>query len=67
MAEKLRAGEIAPVPCRLPHADPCTYCKFGDLCGKKETAKPRSLSEEEKQQALFSVFGAGQKEEDANA
>ena len=67
MGEKLRAGEIAPVPRRLPHADPCTYCKYGDLCGKRETAKPKSLSDDEKQEALLTVFGAGQKEDEDNA
>ena len=67
MSEHLRAGEIAPAPCRMPHADPCTYCKYGDLCGKRETANPKSLSDDEKQEALFTVFGAGQKEDEDNA
>ena len=68
MANKLRAGEIAPKPCRLYHADPCSYCQFGDLCGKKETTKPKSMSEAEKQEALLTVFGTGEKKkEDDNA
>lgn len=56
MAHKLENGEISPVPCRLPEADPCRYCKYGDLCGAKQDDTPHALKAEEKNAMRMEVF-----------
>ena len=65
MGRKLLEGQIAPNPFRLEKADPCAFCTFGDLCGKKEHSKPARLSTEEKKAALAAVFEGMEEEKDA--
>lgn len=69
MADKLYAGEIAPVPNLYNYGEnegfaktPCCYCIYKDFCGKAET-KTCERTAEEKQQALEAVFGKDTKGE----
>ena len=56
MVDALRAGSIAPEPNLRHETSPCSYCTYGDICGRSETAA-RKCTNEEKQQALLEVFG----------
>lgn len=57
MAERLRAGQIAPEPNLYQEYVPCGSCPFADICGKAET-DVKQRTDEEKQQALEAVFGS---------
>lgn len=58
MADTLRQGEIAPDPyLNLP----CAYCGCSDLCGIVRRP-PQKLTKEARRDAIESVFGAEEKE-----
>ena len=66
MADRLYAGDTAPNPYLYQQYSPCGYCPYAEICGHAETETLKH-TEEEKQQALQTVFEQNQDDDTSSA